>query len=72
METIEISNLKNGDLFKYRGVIYEIIDKGVWETYCKYINDKYELGGWLSSKYLYCNFSNYTRVEVSYYEWIQI
>lgn len=31
-------------MFKYRGVIYEIIDKGVWETYCKYINDKYELG----------------------------
>lgn len=26
--------------------------------------DKSHLGGWFSSEYLYCKFSNYTKVEV--------
>lgn len=64
MKTIKISNLKVGGLFMYEGVMYEIVDKKKWETYCKYVNDKSHLGGWLSRKYLYCNFSNYTKVEV--------
>lgn len=29
----------------YKGVMYEIVHKDKWETYCKYINDKYSLGG---------------------------
>lgn len=46
MKTIKISNLQEGDLFMYKGVMYEIVHKDKWETYCKYINDKYSLGGW--------------------------
>lgn len=48
----------------YKGVMYEIVHKDKWETYCKYINDKHRLGGWFSSEYLYCKFSNYTKVEI--------
>lgn len=48
----------------YKGVIYEIVHKDKWETYCKYTNDKYSLEGWPSRRYLYCSFSNYTKVEV--------
>lgn len=48
----------------YEGVMYEIVDKSKWETYCKYVNDKYSLGGWLPGRYLYCYFNNYTKVEV--------
>lgn len=64
MKTIKISNLQEGDLFIYKDVMYEIVYKDKWETYCKYVNDKSHLGGWFSSEYLYCNFSNYTKVEV--------
>lgn len=63
MKTIKISNLQEGDVFMYKGVIYEIVHKDKWETYCKYVNDKSHLR-WFSSKYLYCKFSNYTKVEV--------
>ena len=48
----------------YEGVMYEIVDKSKWETYCKYVNDKSHLGGWFSSEYLYYKFSNYTKVEI--------
>nr|UVY20663.1 MAG: hypothetical protein [Bacteriophage sp.] len=64
MKTVKISNLQEGDLFMYKGVMYEIVHKDKWETYCKYINDKYSLGERLSRRYLYCSFSNYTKVEV--------
>lgn len=64
MKTVKISNLQEGDLFMYKGVIYEIVHKDKWETYCKYTNDKYSLEGWPSRRYLYCSFSNYTKVEV--------
>lgn len=64
MKTVKISNLQEGDLFMYKGVIYEIVDKSKWETYCKYVNDKSHLGKWLSSEYIYCKFSNYTKVEI--------
>jgi hypothetical protein len=64
MKTVKISNLQEGDLFTYKGVMYEIVRKDKWETYCKYINNKYSLEGWFSRKYLYCKFSNYTKVEV--------
>lgn len=63
MTTIKISNLQEGDVFMYKGVMYEIVRKDKWETYCKYVNDKSHLG-WFSSKYFYCKFSNYTKVEV--------
>ena len=53
MKTIKISNLQEGDVFMYKGVMYEIVHKDKWETYCKYVNDKSHLG-WFSSKYLYC------------------
>jgi hypothetical protein len=43
MKTIKISNLQEVDLFMYKGVMYEIVHKYKWETYCKYINDKYSL-----------------------------
>ena len=56
MKTIKISNLQEGDLFIYKDVMYEIVHKDKWETYCKYVNDKSHLGGWLSSEYLYCKF----------------
>lgn len=64
MKTIKISNLQEGDVFMYKGVMYEIVHKDKWETYCKCVNDKSHLG-WFSSKYLYCKFSNYIKVEVS-------
>lgn len=35
METIKISNLQEGDLFMYKDVMYEIVHKDKWETYCK-------------------------------------
>ena len=57
-------DLKGGDLFIYKDVMYEIVHKDKWETYCKYVNDKSHLGGWFSSEYLYCKFSNYTKVEI--------
>lgn len=63
MKTIKISNLQEGDLFIYKDVMYEIVHKDKWETYCKYVNDKSHLGGWFSSEYLYCKFSNYTKVK---------
>lgn len=64
MKTIKISNLQEGDLFMYKGVMYEIVHKDKWETYCKYVNDKSHLGGWFSSEYLYCKFSNYIHNEL--------
>lgn len=64
MKTVKISNLQEGDLFTYKGVMYEIVRKDKWETYCKYTNDKHRLGGWFSSEYLYCKFSNYTKVDI--------
>lgn len=38
MKTIKISNLKEGDLFMYKDVMYEIVHKDKWETHCKYVN----------------------------------
>lgn len=58
----EIFNLKVGDLFIYKGTVYEIIAKSKWTSLCRYLNDKYRFGGWY--QYLYCDFSNYTKVEI--------
>ena len=33
MKTIKISNLQEGDVFMYKGVMYEIVHKDKWETY---------------------------------------
>lgn len=59
---IEIFDLKVGDLFIYKGAVYEIIAKDKWTSKCKYLNDKYRFGRWC--KYLYCDFSNYIKVEI--------
>lgn len=57
---IKISRLKVGDIFCYRNVIYEVVMKNTWSTTCKYINDDITP----IPKYLYCDFSNYTKVEI--------
>lgn len=62
MKTVKLSNLKAGDLFTYKGTVYEIITKSKWTSQCRYLNDKYRFGGW--GQYLYCDFSNYTKVEI--------
>jgi hypothetical protein len=61
-KTVKISNLKEGDTFIYKGVLYEVWYKQKWSTCCVYLNDKYRYGDW--HKYLYCDFSNYTKVEI--------
>ena len=58
----EIFNLKVGDLFIHKGTVYEIITKSKWISQCRYLNDKYRFGNW--RQYLYCDFSNYTKVEI--------
>lgn len=55
---IKISGLKVGDIFCYRNVIYEVVMKDTWTTTCRYVNDA------KTPKYLYCDFSNYTKVEI--------
>lgn len=37
----EIFDLKVGDLFIHKGVVYEIIAKDKWTSCCRYLNDKY-------------------------------
>ena len=58
----KICNLKEGDLFQYKGIIYEVYRKGKWTTECRYPNDSYMRG--MYSEYLYCSFSNYTMVAI--------
>lgn len=57
---IKISRLKVGDIFCYRNVIYEVVMKNKWSTTCKYISDAITP----IPKYLYCDFSNHTKVEI--------
>lgn len=59
---IKLSRLNVGDLFSHRGTIYEIVSKEAWTTKCKYVNESKTR--WYMPKYLYCDFSNYTKVEV--------
>ena len=61
-KTVKISTLKEGDTFIHKGVLYEGGQKNTWNTRCRYLNDKYRYGDWW--KYLYCDFSNYTKVEI--------
>lgn len=58
----KLSNLNVGDIFQYGDTIYEIVEKGVWHAKCKYINETPKSG--YSPKYLFINFSLYTRVKV--------
>lgn len=58
----EVFDLKVGDLFIHKGVVYEIIAKDKWTSCCRYLNDKYRFGSWC--QYLYCDFSNYIKVEI--------
>lgn len=39
---ITLSRLKIGNIFIYNDMIYEIIGKDRWTTYCKYPNEKYK------------------------------
>ena len=57
---IKISRLKAGDIFCYRNAIYEAVMKNTWPTACKYINDDMTP----IPECLYCDFSNYTKVEI--------
>lgn len=59
---IEIFKLKEGDIFIHKNITYEIIRKDKWTSCCRYVNDKYQFGRWC--KYLYCDFSNYIKVEI--------
>lgn len=59
----KLSNLNVGDIFQYGDTIYEIVEKRSMACKkCKYINEtpKSEY----SPKYLFINFSLYTRVKV--------
>ena len=58
MSKIDVSTLKEGDTFIHKGVLYEVWQKNTW----RYLNDKYRYGDWW--EYLYCDFSNYTKVEI--------
>lgn len=58
----KISNLKEGDLFEYKNVIYEIVEKGKWMSTVKYPNDEVPHSIW--KPYLFCSFSNYTIVNI--------
>lgn len=64
MKTVKLSNLNVGDIFMFKGVMYEITNKTQWVSTCRYVNDKYDTNRWVQSEYLYCDFSNYTKVEV--------
>lgn len=57
---IKVSELKVGDIFCYHGIIYEVVMKNTWTTTCKYVNDSITP----IPKYLYCDFNNFTRVEI--------
>lgn len=46
---IEIFKLKEGDVFIHKNIVYEIIRKDKWTSCCRYVNDKYKLGGWCKS-----------------------
>ena len=56
-----LSELKVGDLFKYKDIIYEVCQDLLWEKKCRYVNDK---ASRTTPDYLYCNFSIYTNVSI--------
>ena len=61
----KICNLKEGDLFQYKGIIYEVWIKRQLETMCRYVNEHASTGYYGGySEYLYCSFSNYTMVAI--------
>ena len=64
MKTIKISNLQEGDLFIYKGVMYEIVHKDKWETYCKYVNNKSRLGWFFKRIFFIVNLVIIQKVEV--------
>lgn len=63
MSKVKISTLKESDLFLNRGVLYEIIYKYEFTSFCRYLNDKGNVDH-LNGKYLYCSFSNNIKVEI--------
>nr|DAL32152.1 MAG TPA_asm: hypothetical protein [Caudoviricetes sp.] len=62
MGKIKVGKLNPGDLFEYKGVIYEVMYIAGWSVRCKYVNDKSRYGTWWD--YLYCDFSIHTIVEI--------
>lgn len=60
---VEINTLSEGDLFIHREVLYEIFYKQEHSSLCRYINKHYGKEC-MFDKYLYCWFSNFTKVEV--------
>lgn len=62
MPKVKVEKLNCGDLFEYKGVIYEVMYMTGWSVRCRYVNDKYRYGDWW--KYLYCDFSIHTIVEI--------
>jgi hypothetical protein len=63
MSKVKVGKLNRGDLFKYKGVIYEVIYMAGWSVRCRYVNDKCNYGTWLDY-HLYCDFSIHTIVEI--------
>lgn len=61
MKTVKLSNLKVGDLFIHKGTMYEVIAKSKWTSKCRYVNANFRYDYF---KYLFCDFSNYTKVEI--------
>lgn len=58
---MKLANAKVGDIFEYKGVMYEVISVNKWDVTCAYINDLYDKIRY-TDKYLYCNFSKYLKV----------
>ncbi len=63
MSKVKVGKLNRGDLFKYKGEIYEVMYMTGWSVCCRYVNDKCNYGTWLDY-YLYCDFSIHTIVEI--------
>ena len=60
---IKAANLKVGDIFEYRGVMYEVLAIRTWSVFCQYVNNLYGKQ-WFADKYLYCDISKHTKVEI--------
>lgn len=60
---IKVANLKIGDIFEHKNVMYEVINIHKWSITCRYINNLYDKQIF-ASKYLYCDFSKYIEVEI--------
>lgn len=39
MSKVKVGKLNRGDLFKYKGAIYEVMYMTGWSVCCRYVND---------------------------------